>query len=368
MEALQKQIKESFFNPIIHFLPLLFFVVLDDYFGTKTAWLFSFPIALFMLIFVFVYYKKLFVWNVFMSIGYFFVGLSTTLLPFITKNPFLAQSVDELLFIFLLLFAILFKRKIENLGNHLSKDVPLCNNLNELVGVAYLLLFVLLSYSISNLLIYLKIIPVDSFNLIYKIYYWIILGVILYEMIRVFFIRKKLLKEDWLPIVDTEGKVIGSCQYQPNLKPSKKHLHPVVRCYFIDNGMVLLQQRKSDDVTDPLFWDASVSKHIRLGETIEQTLQERGRKLYDVDLSKAMFLTKYVHRGIFNNQFIHLFVACKKDLNTFSEDYESVKWWTVKQIEDNLDKGVFTRRFEKEYKILQRSGIIESKTCQCNCG
>ncbi len=361
MQELQKQIKESFFNPIIHFLPLLFFVVADDLWGTKIAWLLSFPAALCMFIYVFIYYRRLFIWNLFMSIGYFFVGFSTTFIPLITKNQFIIQSIDELTFVVLLLYSILYK----NMGTRFCcKDVPLFNNLNELNRVSYLILFILLGYSVSKLFIFQKNIPDNYLNLIDNIYFWSLFSTILYETIRVYFIRKKLLKEDWLPIVDTEGKVIGSCQYQPNLTPNKKHLHPVVRCYFIDKGMVLLQQRKSDDVTDPLFWDASVSKHIRLGETIEQTLQERGKRLYNVDLSKSMFLTKYVHRGIFNNQFIYLFITCRKDLDTFCEDYESVKWWTTSQIEDNLDKGIFTRRFENEYKILQRSGIIETPKCE----
>ena len=43
------------------------------------------------------------------------------------------------------------------------------------------------------------------------------------------------------------------------------------------------------------------------------------------------------------------------------------KWWTQKQIDENLGAGVFTERFEKEYGILKRSGLLEISGCDCEC-
>ena len=53
MQKLRKQIKESFFNPILHLLPLLIFLVVEDFYGMSMGFKISFPIALGLLIYIY---------------------------------------------------------------------------------------------------------------------------------------------------------------------------------------------------------------------------------------------------------------------------------------------------------------------------
>ena len=63
MEKLRKQIRESFFNPVLHFLPLLVFLIVDEFSGMNLAWKISFPTALVLLTYIYFAYKRLFTWH-----------------------------------------------------------------------------------------------------------------------------------------------------------------------------------------------------------------------------------------------------------------------------------------------------------------
>ena len=65
---------------------------------------------------------------------------------------------------------------------------------------------------------------------------------------------------------------------------------------------------------------------------------------------------------------LSVFVSCKTDeLKPQKDEVFQTKWWTTKQIEDNIGKRIFTERFEKEYDFLKRSGLLEHEFCECEC-
>ncbi|HZK69490.1 MAG TPA: hypothetical protein VFC36_07850, partial [Paludibacter sp.] len=68
------------------------------------------------------------------------------------------------------------------------------------------------------------------------------------------------------------------------------------------------------------------------------------------------------------HQYAFLFVSCQlTEINPNPTFIELTKWWTQQQIEENLDKAIFTENFKIEYDLLQRSGLLETGKCQCNC-
>ena len=190
----------------------------------------------------------------------------------------------------------------------------------------------------------------------------------LFELIRVSIIRARLIREDWVPVVDESGRVTGSVQYRRDHPKEERLMHPQVRLYFLENGMIYLQQRKADDINEPLLWDASLSRSVRMTESIDLVLNKYTKKLYNQDQQKFLFLTNYIYNGRFNDQYIYLFISCKTDeLKPQKDEVFQTKWWTTRQIEDNLGKNIFTERFEKEYDILKRSGLLEQESCECEC-
>lgn len=370
MKALKNQIKESFFNPLLHFLPLLVFIVADDFWGMSRAWEVSFPVAIGMIFYVHHYYRRLFVWNATISASYLLISLGVSVTPIFSSNFYLFRYVDEIFFIILMLIFLADKRGMRRLSEKtLPNTLPLSNNLYEFHRIIkHLLLIVSLYLSIATL-IHIGRIDYHYIPLLKTGYLISFSAVVAHEIIRIFLVRKKLFNEDWLPIVNTKGEVIGSFRQQNITAHRNKHphLHPVVRCYFINNGMILLREKSEQHPFEPMLWDATISEHLRVGEPIEKTIKDSILKQYHIDTKKILHLTKYIHQNEIDHQFIYLSVTCREEVQPNSSDMLHVKWWTVKQIEDNLGKKVFTERFEKEYNILKRCGLTESNYCQCHC-
>lgn len=368
MQSLKKQISESFYNPILYFLPTLVFIVVDDFWGLNNAWKISFPVAFALVFYVYFQYRRMFIWHGVLAVGYLIVGLLSTIASEILP---VFGYVDELVFFILLTIMIFQKKSLGKIAyKTLPHELPLSNNENELFRVAKILMMITLFYLLVALVLEALNAP-DQERLLNIVKYCYAFGVGfigIFETIRVFIVRNRLINEDWLPVVDEEGKVTGSVQYQPGTESESRLMHPVVRLYFIENGKIFLQQRKPNDRSEPLHWDASLSRQVRMSESIIMALKKFTRKLYQIEPLKYLFLTNYIYHGKFSNQYIYLFVLCKSDgIQPQEGEVYLTKWWTQKQIEAELGAGVFTERFEKEYEYLKRSGLLEQDGCDCDC-
>lgn len=368
MQSLKKQISESFYNPILYFLPTLVFIVVDDFWGLNNAWKISFPVAFALVFYVYFQYRRMFIWHGVLAVGYLIVGLLSTIASEILP---VFGYVDELVFFILLTIMIFQKKSLGKIAyKTLPHELPLSNNENELFRVAKILMMITMFYLLVALVLEALNAPnQDKLLNIVKYCYAFGVGFIgIFETIRVFIVRNRLMNEDWLPVVDEEGKVTGSVQYQPGTESESRLMHPVVRLYFIENGKIFLQQRKANDRSEPLHWDASLSRQVRMSESIIMALKKFTRKLYQIEPLKYLFLTNYIYHGKFSNQYIYLFVLCKSDgIQPQEGEVYLTKWWTQKQIEAELGAGVFTERFEKEYEYLKRSGLLEQDGCDCDC-
>jgi hypothetical protein len=81
-----------------------------------------------------------------------------------------------------------------------------------------------------------------------------------------------------------------------------------------------------------------------------------------------MYLSNYIIERRNEKQYAFLFVSCQQaEYNLNPSFLEQTKWWTQKQIEDNLSEGIFTENFKIEFDLLQRSGLLETGNCDCNC-
>ena len=368
MQSLKKQISESFYNPILYFLPTLVFIVVDDFWGLNNAWKISFPVAFALVFYVYFQYRRMFIWHGVLAVGYLIVGLLSTIASEILP---VFGYVDELVFFILLTIMIFQKKSLEKIAyKTLPHELPMSNNENELFRVAKILMMVTLFYLLVALVLEALNAP-DQERLLNIVKYCYAFGIGfigIFETIRVFIVRNRLINEDWLPVVDEEGKVTGSVQYQPGTESESRLMHPVVRLYFIENGKIFLQQRNPNDSSEPLHWDASLSRQVRMSESIIMALKKFTRKLYQIEPLKYLFLTNYIYHGKFSNQYIYLFVLCKSDgIQPQEGEVYLTKWWTQKQIEAELGAGVFTERFEKEYEYLKRSGLLEQDGCDCDC-
>ncbi|MGC3977405.1 MAG: hypothetical protein QM751_03760 [Paludibacteraceae bacterium] len=371
MDKLKKQIGESFFNPILYFLPLIFFIISNNLFGLNTAWKISFPVAIATILYVNMFYNRLFVWYIVLAASYIFIGLIYSLIhEYNLITPFYYYT-DDLLFLSLMILILSFRKLMRNMARRtLHPCMPMTNNLDELFRVTRILLVVVTCFTLLFLILEYKYGELNHERIQWLNYAYLVvmLLIILYETVRVLYIRSRLIKESWIPIVTRQGKIVGSELYLERFFGKHKYLHPVIRMHVVEDGKILLRKNTKDSyAADFQLWDAALSDYVRMGESIQQALTRVTKSMYGVEFKKVAFLSNYSYENNANYEYVFLFVSCNiPPVNIINESIVT-KWWTPKQIKDNFESGIFTEEFKHEYLLLERGGLISSVHCVCDC-
>lgn len=370
---LKKLIKESFFNPVLHIFPVLLFLFLNDVFHPGVAWAVAVPVALLILGYVYYVYQSLYRWylismTVFLIIGVILTLISNKIILFPYSRIFGQVAVT-----FILLILVVLRKPIALIIKSVTPSkVSMQNNLNELLRMVNMFIVVLAGYSLTYV-ITVVVAPANIAQLLdfyFQLYHFFLLVVIIYEFIRVGTIRAKLLREDWLPIVNEKGREVGSINYQISMwNEADKFRHPVARVMLVEDNKIFLRQHHARAGDDALKWDSAISSHQRFGESIADCIKRISLELYNLSQLKPVFLGNYQLENSCEHQYVHLFVSCVSEnaVRPNLKHMDHYKWWTIKQINDNINEGIFTANFLREYEILVRSGLVVSGRCQCDC-
>ena len=129
-------------------------------------------------------------------------------------------------------------------------------------------------------------------------------------------------KGEMLPIVEPSGLVYGKAP-RDWCHSGAKPLHPVVHLHLIDrDGCIYLQKRSIAKDLYPGYWDTAVGGHVSFGETAEEALLE------------LVFL--YAHVG-------------HPDLSPNGLEVSKGRWYSVREIAENVGKDRLTPNLEHEF-------------------
>ena len=190
----------------------------------------------------------------------------------------------------------------------------------------------------------------------------ITLSIFIFEAIRISILKLKFNTENWLPIVNETGGVIGKVALSVSMVSNKSYLHPVVRIVLTHKGLFYLCERPEHSSINPGKFDYPFEKYVffnhSLDEAVNNSLQKgTGRK----DLP-VKFALRYLFKNDKANQLIHLYTCRIDDEDVMRKICRGKgKLWTEKQIEENLGKGIFSECFEKEYEILKNTVLMAEK-------
>lgn len=369
---LKQHIRESFFNPVLHLFPLLLFLFLNDVTFTSLAWIISTMVGLLILVYVYWMYRSLGKWYVVSLAFFLMVALVVTYLSLNPPDEQYGRFVVQIVVKLLLLTFVLLKKPMLRWVNIITPGrISMKNNLNELIRLVTLLIIVMAAYSLVSFLTMVFVTTNADYLLTfyYQMYLFLMIMVVIYEFIRVSVIRSRLMREDWLPIVNEQGREMGSINYHISMKTEcDKYRHPIVRVFLLENNMLLLRQHHAQMGDDALKWDIAISRHRRMGETVESCIRKASTDLYQIDTMHPVFIGNYPFENECEFQYVYLYIACSEQINiTPNLKYmERCKWWTLQQINENLSTGIFTQNFILEYDMLKRSGLIDSDLCQCD--
>ena len=159
------------------------------------------------------------------------------------------------------------------------------------------------------------------------------------------------MKEEIFPIVDEEGRVIGSAT-RGECHSGSKLLHPVVHLHvFNSHGEVYLQKRPEWKDIQPGKWDTSVGGHIDYGETPEQALIREVREELGMTDFVPERLGQYVFESRREREFVYVHrTTYDGPVCPSAEELDGGRFWTFDEIRSAFGQNILTPNFESEFQ------------------
>lgn len=151
-----------------------------------------------------------------------------------------------------------------------------------------------------------------------------------------------------LPVVDAEGRVVGSAT-RAECHDGSMLRHPVVHLHVINGrGELYLQHRPAWKQIQPDRWDTAVGGHVDWGEECEQALWREAREELGMREFEPHHVCTYEFHSPRECELINVYVCHYDGAVEPSEELDGGRFWSRAEIEANLSKGVFTPNFESE--------------------
>ena len=162
--------------------------------------------------------------------------------------------------------------------------------------------------------------------------------------------------EEWLPLVNKNGEVIGKAP-RSECHKDKTLLHPVVHLHIFNSaGDIYLQKRPASKLVQPGKWDTAVGGHVSYGETIDEAMKKEMNEELGLENIEFSFHKKYIWKSAIERELIHIFIA--KNVGTITINTDEVdegRFWTLQEIKQGADKDIFTPNFIHEFDMIMFS-------------
>lgn len=222
------------------------------------------------------------------------------------------------------------------------------------------ILFVLFSVHTALVLYAAFFLSTEAWAFISTILFYLLFGgYFLFEIVRTRLAIRRYQKEEWLPLVDEKGMVIGKAP-RSIVHKNKEMLHPVVHLHVINGRKELfLQKRAMTKAAEPGKWDTSVGGHVALGETVESALKRECEEELGLRNVSPVPAGQYIYRGEHESELVFVFTL--KYSGTFdinNDEIDEGRFWSANEIEKNIPAGIFTPSMLTEYEGLKRSRLL----------
>lgn len=142
--------------------------------------------------------------------------------------------------------------------------------------------------------------------------------------------------DELLPIVDEEGRTIGSALREECHDGKSMKLHPVVHLHiFRPDGSIMLQKRSQTKQIQPGKWDTCVGGHISFGETPEEALCREASEEVGVDASNAQSFARYLFQSEVERELVNVYllrVDEKFNISVCNDEVDEVRFFPFDEI------------------------------------
>ena len=161
--------------------------------------------------------------------------------------------------------------------------------------------------------------------------------------------------KELLEVINHKGEVV-SILPRDRVHGDPSLIHKVVHALvFNTKGDLLLQKRSMNKDVAPGRWDTSVGGHLDPGEdpftaTIREMKEELG-----IHIEEPKFLYTYIHTNTYETELVFTYLCTYEGETCFNpEEIDEVKFWTLKEISENMGKGILSDNFEHEMMNYMR--------------
>lgn len=155
-------------------------------------------------------------------------------------------------------------------------------------------------------------------------------------------------------IVDGNGNVTGTAlRSECHGNPALVHRCAHVVVYHPD-GRMLLQKRSDDKDIQPGKWDTAVGGHLGVGEDFETGARREMNEELGLDKSMPLkFLFDSQIRNEVESENVRVFsVVTEGPFDFDRNEISEVRFWTVEELKQSLERNDFTPNLKAELKKL----------------
>jgi hypothetical protein len=181
---------------------------------------------------------------------------------------------------------------------------------------------------------------------------------ILYEIIKIKRYSRRLNAENWLPIVNEKGNVLGKIERSESMRMKNTFMHPGVRIALLLKDKLYLQPRTEDDWTEINRLDHPLKRFLFFGEDIEEAARKMANTLLQkADTGKLQFLLKYTFKNENTHRLIFLYaLQIDSEEQLKPEAAAGGKFWSRKHIEESIE--ILCEYFQLEYEYLKNTLLL----------
>ncbi len=342
------------------FIPLFIFIAADEIWGTKIGLFVAIGVGVLEMVWIAIREKRFEKFVLFDTLLLVALGAVSILLHndiFFKLKP----GLIELILVAVLGVSAFSKINIIGLmGKRYMKDVEISEAQMAQMQVTLKYLFYIFTVHTALVFYAAFYMSNEAWAFISGGLFYIIFGVyFLVEIYRQRRNNKRLQNEEWVPLVDEKGKVIGKAP-RSQVHNGSKLLHPVVHLHVLNkNGSILLQKRPMSKLIQPGKWDTAVGGHISAGETLEKALKKEAAEEIGLSDFSARLQRVYKWESEVEAELVYLFTTHDfKNIGIQSDEVDELQFWTRNQVESSLKKDIFTPNFEHEYTILKEQKLF----------